>query len=157
MNGSLPNDSLSLPSLDKSAPEESAPEESALEESALEESVLEESVLESATEGVRVMTEAELAGLMRERGRRVVFSRGRFWATHWGFFRLLHTAATMPAEELGRPAHGCWAFHALLPDQDSHQANASYPLHLIRDLSAFDESMLDSGARKQLRRCRATL
>ena len=106
---------------------------------------------------VHVLTEEELAGWMRERGRRVIFSQGRFWADHCGFFRLLHASATVPADQLGRPSPSCWAFHVLLPDQDSQRANALYPLHLIRDLSTFDERGLDTRARQQLRRCKATL
>jgi hypothetical protein len=74
---------------------------------------------------------------------------------HWGFFRLLHFAATMPADLLGRPGSTCWAFHALLPDADAQQAKASYPLHLLRDLSTFDARTLHSSARKELRRCQA--
>ena len=112
---------------------------------------------ESAGVGVRVLTEEELAAWLRERGRRIVFSRGRFWADNWGFFRLLHFSATMPADRLGRPSGTCWAYNALLPDDDALKANAWYPLHLVRDLVGFDETRLDASARKQLRRCRATL
>ncbi len=106
---------------------------------------------------IRVLTEDDLAAWLRERGRRIIFSRGRFWADHSGFCRLLHFAATMPADLLGRPSVTCWAYHALLPDNDAQQANVWVPLHLVRDLAGFDEWMLDASARKQLSRCQATL
>jgi hypothetical protein len=105
---------------------------------------------------VRVLSEEELAA-WQSGDRRIVFHQGRYWADHWGFYRLLHFAATMPADRLVRPSRTCWAFHALLPDSDAKHANAWYPLHLIRDLSAFDESALHVTARKELRRCRAAL
>jgi hypothetical protein len=112
---------------------------------------------ERTAAGVRVLTEEELAGWLREKGRRVVFSRGRFWVNHWGFYRLLHFAATMPAGLVDRPGPTCWAAHALLPDDEAARANASSPLHLVRDLASFDEHSLGSTARKQLRRSRAGL
>lgn len=107
--------------------------------------------------GVNVLSEEELADWLREGGRRIIFTRGRYWADHWGFFRLLHFAATMPADQIGRPGANCWASHALLPAEDSEKANAWSPLHLVRDLAAYDERALQSSARKQLRRTRADL
>jgi hypothetical protein len=110
-----------------------------------------------STAGVRVLTEEELAAWLGERGHRIVRHRGRFWANHWGFFRLLHFAATAPAAELVRPGLACWAYHAGLPADDAPRANAWSPLHLVRDLGTYDERRLHASARKQLRRCQATL
>jgi hypothetical protein len=112
---------------------------------------------EQAEAGVRVLTEQELAGWERERGRRISFRRGRYWSDHWGFYRLLHFAATMPADLIGRPGATCWAYSVVLPDDEAQRANAWSPLHLVRDLAGFDESALDASARKQLRRCRTTV
>lgn len=106
---------------------------------------------------LRVLREEELAQWLREKGCRVVFSHGRHWADHWGFCRLLHFAATIPADQLFRPRFTCWAFHALLTEDDAQRANTWYPLHLVRDLAAFDETVLESSARKQLRRNQAAL
>lgn len=105
---------------------------------------------------VRVLSEQELAS-WQSGDRRIVFSQGRYWADHWGFFRLLHVMATMPADRLVRPSSHCWAIHALLPERDAELANAWYPVHLIRDLSDFDERALHATARRELRRCQATL
>jgi hypothetical protein len=105
---------------------------------------------------VRVLSEAELAE-WQSGDRRIVFRQGRYWFDHWGFFRLLHFAATMPADRVSRPSGTCWAYHVLLPDEDAQYANAWYPVHLIRNLSEFGEDALGSNARKELRRCQNTL
>ena len=107
--------------------------------------------------GVRVLTERELAGWQHEGGRRIVLRNGRYWWDHWGFYRLLHFTATIPADRLTRPGALCWAYQALLPESDAHKANSSYLLHLIRDLSTFDQAALSGNARKELRRCEADL
>ncbi|MDQ1539002.1 MAG: hypothetical protein QOE58_3395, partial [Actinomycetota bacterium] len=107
--------------------------------------------------GVRVLTEAELAGWLRERGGRIVLSNGRYWRDHWGFYRLLHFTSTIPASRLSRPGPGCWAYQALLPESDAQVANSSYSVHLIRDLAAFDQRALSHNARKELGRCQANL
>jgi hypothetical protein len=103
--------------------------------------------------GVRVLTERELAGWQQERGRRIVLRNGRYWWNHWGFYRLLHFTSTIRADHLTRPGAPSWAYQALLPESDADRANSSYPVHLIRDLSTFDESALSGNARKELRRC----
>lgn len=103
---------------------------------------------------VRVLDESELAAWLLERGRRVVRAHGRFWVDHWGFYRLTHFAARMSARDLRRPGPLCWAFHALLDDEDTSSANAWSPLHLIEHLASYDESMVDDTGRKRLRRCR---
>ena len=105
---------------------------------------------------VRLVSEEELAKWLRERGRRIVQSDGRYWIDYWGFCRLLHFAATIPAERIRRPATDCWAFHVLLPKEDAEAANAWSPLHLVENLSGYGEWNLDDTRRKQLRQCRKT-
>jgi hypothetical protein len=106
---------------------------------------------------VRVLTEEELAGWWLEQGRRIIRHRGRFWLDRHGFCRLLHFAATIPADLVSRPSRACWAYHALLSEADTQHANRYTPLHLVRGLSEFDERRLDASARKRLRRCRASM
>ncbi len=77
--------------------------------------------------------------------------------THPGYFRLTHFAATVRASELRRPALRCWAYQVALSDEDAPFANAHAPLHLVRDLSRYDESCVLDVKRRQLRKARASL
>jgi hypothetical protein len=105
---------------------------------------------------VRVLSEPELAARQREAGRKVEFAHGRYWINHRGFYRLTHFNARLNASEIRRPSLGCWAFHVILPEEDSSHANAQSPMHLFR-LADYDESALDEAKRKEIRRARAQL
>ena len=104
---------------------------------------------------VRVLSEPKLAAWQREAGRKVEFAHGRYWINHRGFYRLTHFAARLKASEIRRPTLRCWAFHVILPEEDSSHSNARSPMHLFR--LADYESALDEAKRKQIRRARAEL
>jgi hypothetical protein len=106
---------------------------------------------------VHVLSNGELAQLFREWGDDVVLSHGQYWRCRHGFYQPLHWAATMRASEARRPSPLCWGFHALLVDEDAEYANAQYAIHLVRDLSTYDESALGAETRRLLRRCRETM
>ena len=106
---------------------------------------------------VPVLTEDELGLWRREQGHRIVRHRGRLWWDHRGLCRLLHFAAAIPADLVGRPTARCWAYHAPLQESDRALANATAPLHLVEDVATFDQRRVDSTARKQLRRCHDTM
>ena len=106
---------------------------------------------------VRRLTNGELAQLFSEWGDTIVFAHGQYWRSRRGFFQPLHSAATMSASQARRPSALCWAFHALLVDEDADYANAWSPLHLVRDLPSYDESALSSETRRLLRRSREAM
>jgi hypothetical protein len=102
-----------------------------------------------------VMSEAELSAMRAAEGDVVVRGPGGHWrASPFGFYQPIHLLAGMRAAEVRRPARLCWGFRAALSAEDAHLANASIPLHLLSDVSRFDERVLSRNRRSDLRRCR---
>ncbi|NEK84278.1 hypothetical protein GCU60_00610 [Blastococcus saxobsidens] len=104
---------------------------------------------------VPVASEAQTAQHLASQGRRVVQHRGRFWYQVLpGYYRPVHLMARLSAREATRPALACWGFQARLDETDAHRADARMPVHLVTDLSSFDEERLPKGRRNTLRRAR---
>jgi hypothetical protein len=111
-------------------------------------------VLRSTPE-LTVMTEAGLAALRREDGIRVRTSVGRQWGEIFrGFYQPIHMLARLPRAEIRRPTTACWGYRAALTDEDAGSANASLPVHLLRDVGQFTEAGLEESRRRALRKCR---
>ncbi len=101
---------------------------------------------------VQPLTEEQLAAQRARNGEKVRLVNGRFWReTLRGFFEPIHWLARLAPTEATRPALA-WGFRAALDDEDTAAANASLPLHLIGDLSTYEESTLPSDARRAIRR-----
>jgi len=102
---------------------------------------------------VRVLTEAEFAALRREEGARVVEHRGRYWQEILpGFYEPLPYLARLRTEEATRPTWRCWGYRAALADEDSAEANATMPVHIIRDLQSYGDNRLERRKKENLRR-----
>jgi len=107
---------------------------------------------------VRVLAEAEFAALRREEGARVVEHRGRYWQEILpGFYEPLPYLARLRTEEATRPTWRCWGYRAALADEDSAEANATMPVHIIRDLQSYGESKISRRKRDHLRQSLRTL
>ncbi|MBN1458137.1 MAG: hypothetical protein JXA57_01285 [Armatimonadetes bacterium] len=106
---------------------------------------------------VRVLNDDDLASLFREKGLNIVWRRGHYWHEWRGIYHPLHFAARIRADEARWPSPLCWAFHTPLVQTDEHRADTWSPVHLVDDLSAYDEHALDSSKRKQLRRARSSM
>ena len=101
---------------------------------------------------VEILTEAELAGLRREQGARVVEHCGRYWQeTLPGFYEPIPPLARLRAQEVTRPTWRCWGCRAILAEEDVLQANAAMPVHVMSDVQSFGEWRLDRRKRENLR------
>lgn len=104
---------------------------------------------------VRVLTEAELATWQRERGAKVMETGGRYWCeTSPGFYQGTHWCAAVRASEARPPTRIRWAYRIALRPEDSHAANARFPLVILRNLAEYDESCLSRSARYNLNKAR---
>jgi hypothetical protein len=104
---------------------------------------------------IPVVTESEYAEHLRRLGRRVKHHRGRFWReSRPGFYRPVHDLARLTVRQATRPTVACWGFRACLTESDAHLANARSPVYLVSDLGEFDEDVLPSSRRYELRKAR---
>ncbi|MBN1458138.1 MAG: hypothetical protein JXA57_01290 [Armatimonadetes bacterium] len=101
---------------------------------------------------IDVMNTDQVAAFFRAQGVDIAFAHGHYWRRRWGFYQPVHLGAIMGADEARRPTHLCWGFYALLRDEDAERASVRSPIHLIKDLSEYDEASLTTDKRRQLRR-----
>jgi hypothetical protein len=101
------------------------------------------------------LTEPDLAAWLRDRGRKVVCHRGRWWTpTPAGFYHPVHHLARMTAEQATRPTPLCWGFRTTLADNQTHAANATLPVHLLSDVEYYDLQVLSPRRRNKIRNSR---
>jgi hypothetical protein len=101
------------------------------------------------------MSDAELVAMRAAEGDAVVLRDGCHWRPAYpGFYQPIHLLARIRAAEVRQPARLCWGFRAVLHDDDAAEANASVPVHLLRDVQSFNEGRLSRNRRGDLRRCR---
>ena len=108
-----------------------------------------------ATEArVRVLSEAEVAEWLKERGEKVYEHEGRHWRrVAPGFLEPAHPLARMTIAQATRPTRLSWGYRATLQDSDASHANGVIVPYLIRDLDAYDETRLTKRKREALRQC----
>ncbi len=101
---------------------------------------------------IQPLTEEQLAAQRARNGEKVRLVHGRYWReTLRGFFEPIHWLARLAPDEATRPALG-WGFRAVLDEKHAATATASLPLHLIGDLSTYEEATLPGDARRAIRR-----
>lgn len=113
-------------------------------------------VLRTHSVGLSVtpMSEGELAAQHARQGHAVIVRDGRPWRSAYpGFYQPVHLLTRMRAAEVRQPTPFCWGFRAALADEDADRANASLPVHLLSDVSRFEERWLSRNRRSDLRRC----
>lgn len=100
----------------------------------------------------RPLTEAVLAARLQRAGKRVRQIHGRHWVeTRRGFFEPVHHLAVLSRAEV-QPPRTWLGYRAVVDDASGDVATGSLPIHLIRDLSAYDEHRLGRDQRRYLRR-----
>jgi len=110
---------------------------------------------DAADARVRVLSEADLASALRERGERVVEHRGRFWTpVAPGFWMPIHPLARLTAEQATRPALASWGYMAAMQGSVTSRANGVIVTYLVRDLEGYGEACLTRRKREALRQCR---
>ncbi len=103
---------------------------------------------------IKSLTEAEMAFWLKERGSFVVNHRGRYWlGGPPGFFQAVDWLARMDSEEATRPKAWCWGFRTPLCEKDAHLANATLPVHLMKDIEGYGMDSLSSRQRNKVRNC----
>jgi hypothetical protein len=100
---------------------------------------------------IRRLTEEELARQLIGHGAHVRTFRGRWWRRHRGWWEPVHRLALLRRTEIRLPGPA-WGYRASLAEADAGIANATFPVHLMSDLTAHDPASLPRDSRRAVRR-----
>jgi len=104
---------------------------------------------------IPIITEEQLAKWKCELGDKVIWHNRHYWMEKpAGFYHSLHAMARIRAEDVSRPTAMCWGFRATVAGDDTDNANATMPVHLLSNIENYDLSALSSSRRNKVKNCR---